>query len=512
MHNKHRVHFIGIGGIGMSALARWYLAQKWAVSGSDVEKGPLGAELQKEGVKLKIGRQMSTNIPPRTGIVIHTQAVTALNPELRAAKRRGIPALSYPKAVAGAVAGKKLIAICGSHGKSTTTALTGLILKKAGLNPSVIVGTKLKEFKGRNFLNGSGEYFVLEADEYGRSFHHYSPTFVICTNVDAEHLDTYKNLTGVKNGFLKFFSRVARGGTLVLNRDDINLSSLAQRIKKQAKANGVRVVWYSQKMKIANRVKKLMRIPGAHNVSNALGALTLARVLRIANRASLQAIGAYRGSWRRFEYRGEFSPASLPATCKPPEATIYDDYGHHPSEIRATLKGFKEKFPGTRVICVFQPHQAKRLKALFNEFRGAFEDADTALIMPIYKVAGREFFPRKSASSPRKSAVIDEDDDRWDSAALVRAMQKKYPGRPIFYLSNPLHLKSALTMLLTSSPDDKCEMANGKRRAISMKSPNLKASAEGGSASGGQSSKLKAIIVMMGAGNIFEYTSGLLQK
>src|SRR3989344_2183033 len=489
---KKRVHFIGIGGIGISALARWYLAQKWAVSGSDVEKGPLTQELQKQGIRLKIGPNRAHNLPPGVALVIHTQAVDAANPELRAAKRKGILTLSYPKALAAATEGKTLIAICGAHGKSTTTALAALTLVRAGLDPTVVVGTKLKEFshrgsgkEGINFRNGKGKYFVIEADEYGRSFHNYSPAFAVCTNVDAEHLDTYKNLAGVKKGFLKFFSRVVPGGTLILNKDDANLASLARRVKKIARANHLRVIWYSLKSPVAKKISRLMKIPGRHNASNALAVRTLAKALGIPDKISLSAIGAYRGSWRRFEYRGKFA-FSLPATHYPlPTTLLYDDYAHHPTEIRATLKGFREKFPKKKIVCVFQPHQAKRLKALFGEFQSAFEDADTVLIMPIYKVAGREASRRRD-DYDREYA---RGDDRWDSAALVRAMQKKSPGRPIFYLSNPAHLKSALTVLLTSDPKAACVLDG---RKLEVKNQNK-----------------SAVIVMMGAGNIIEYTNAL---
>ncbi|MEK7195599.1 MAG: Mur ligase domain-containing protein, partial [Patescibacteria group bacterium] len=211
---KKSVHFIGIGGIGVSSLARWFLAEKWAVSGSDASpsNNNLLKDLGKDGVKVKIGHKKG-HITPKIGLVIYSQAVDkAKNPEAVQARRLGIPLLSYPQTVGLLTQMYKTVAVSGAHGKSTTTALASLVLKEGGLDPTVIIGTKLREFGGKNFRRGSGKYLVLEADEWKASFLNYSPTLAVITNIDKEHLDFYKNFSSVKKTFLKFVSGIKRGG------------------------------------------------------------------------------------------------------------------------------------------------------------------------------------------------------------------------------------------------------------------------------------------------------------
>ena len=222
---------------------------------------------------------------------------------------------------------------------------------------------------------------------------------------------------------------VASGGALILNRDDKNLFSLRAQATRIAKKKRARIVWYSSRgtknAAIARKIKNIIKIPGAHNLSNALAVYELGKALGIPSRKVLAAIGAYRGAWRRMEYRGQFGGARS-------SAPVYDDYAHHPTEIKATLKAFREKYPRKKILCVFQPHQAKRLAALFKEFTTAFADADETLLLPIYKVAGR-----------------DEKPSRFDSATLARAVQKREPRKPFFYLTNPRNLKNAIRTLAT---------------------------------------------------------------
>jgi UDP-N-acetylmuramate--alanine ligase len=443
-----KIHFIGIGGIGMSALARYFLAQKWAVSGSDMVETAITRTLRKEGVRVKIGHKKG-NLPEGVDMVVRSAAVQAGNPELRAARHietRGLSrVLTYPEAVGEITKQYKTIAVAGAHGKSTTTALAALALVKGQLDPTVIIGTNLKEFGGRNFRSGKSDYFVLEADEFGNAFSHYSPALAIITNIDREHLDTYENLANIKKAFLDFINNIADGGTLIVNRDDDNLRSLESRIAAITKKKNIRVAWYSLQSAEARKIKKIIKIPGTHNVSNATAVYKLGKALGIPEKKILSAIGSYRGAWRRMEYRGKFRGA-----------LVYDDYAHHPTEIKATLKAFREKYPAKRILCVFQPHQAKRLAALFKEFTTAFGDADKTLILPIYKVAGR-----------------DERPSRFDSAALARAIQKREPKKLLFFLAEPKHLKKAVLSLAAPLSDH--------------------------------------VIVMMGAGSIVNLTDSLLK-
>ncbi|MEK7212533.1 MAG: UDP-N-acetylmuramate--L-alanine ligase [Patescibacteria group bacterium] len=451
---KPLIHLIGIGGIGVSGLARWFLAHNWAISGSDLASTGITQELIKDGVKVKIGHKKA-NLPPGTRLVIFSQAVRPSNPELREARRRGIFILSYSQMLGRLTRMYKTIAIAGTHGKSTTTGFVSTILTRAGLDPTVIIGTKLRILGNRNFRNGKSDYLILEADEYKGAFWNYSPTLAAITNIDREHLDFYKNLKNVKGAFLKFIKNVRRGGELVLNADDPNLRSLKGQIDNIAKTNLIRVHWISikNKNKYALRVKKHINLPGEHNLSNALAAFTLGKLLGISENKILAGISSYHGAWRRMEYRGTYH---LPHTTY--YLPVYDDYAHHPTEIRATLKAFKEKYPTRKLICVFQPHHTERLKNLFKDFLTAFDDADTTLILPVYKVAGRE---------NEKSAVTSE--------MLVKAIRHREPHKPIFYLANPKNLRNAITTLLSA-----------------------------------KSYKLKAVVVMMGAGDIANYTEFLI--
>ncbi len=449
-----RAYFIGIGGIGMSALVRYFKSQKWAVSGSDSTSSLITRQLSKDGIKVKIG-QKKTHLPRLIDLVVISQAIRANNPDLKEARRRSVRVLAYPEAVGELTEQYKTIAIAGAHGKSTTTALAAIILAKNGIDPTVIVGTNVREFGNRNFRanrNGGAKkdgYLVLEADEFGKAFSHYSATIAVVRNIDREHLDTYGTLGGVKRAFIKFLENIASGGALILNRDDKNLRSLRPAIAAIEKRKGVRVIWHSNRGTTAAKIRRVIQVPGEHNVSNAVAAYKVARVLGIPHRNILAAIKTYKGSWRRMEYRGKFG-----------EALVYDDYAHHPTEIKTTLKAFRDKYPKKRILCIFQPHLSKRLESVFKEFTRAFDDADETLILPIYKVAGRHTAP-----------------GRYDSAALVHAIQKEQPRKSLFYLENPKNLARAIRAL--SDPRGHSPLSN-------------------------------KVIVMMGAGDIFELTDKLV--
>ncbi len=457
-----RVHFIGIGGIGMSGLARYFKNVHWAVSGSDALRSPMTDELKKEGITVKIGHK-AANLPSGGAMVVYNRAIRPDNPELSAAlARKDLVTVPYAKALGRITEEYETIAITGSHGKSTTTALAGLALLRTGLDPTILVGTKLVDLGGKNIRVGRGPYLVLEADDYGAAFLDYSPTVAIVTNIDREHMDFYKTEANVKRAFLKFLARTREGGTLILNADDAPLCSLRARVAGIAKKKDLNVVWFSMRgagAADAAKVKKAMPIPGSHNVSNAMAVLALGRALNIPERKLLAAIGSYNGAWRRMEYKGKFQRT----------VQVFDDYAHHPSEIKATLAAFREKFPHSPLVCVFQPHQAKRLEVLFGEFMAAFDGADVVFILPLYQVLGRdEKLPH-------------------DSEALVRAIEKRTagngtPGKPIFYLRNPKKIRAAILAALRDVP-----LLRDPRFA---KPP---------------------VIIMMGAGDIADLTHTLLQ-
>ena len=452
------VHFIGIGGIGMSALARYFLAHGWRVSGSDAAVGIMTQELIKDGVEVKIGHKKG-NIPATARLVIYNRAIPVDNLELVAAEaavRAGKDVLlPYSKALGRITENYQTIAITGSHGKSTTTALAGLALMRAGLDPTILVGTKMADLGGKNIRLGRGPYLVLEADDFHAAFLDYSPAIAIVTNIDREHMDFYKTFTNAKRAFLKFLSRTRPGGTLILNRDDAPLYSLRAQIAVLAKKRELKVIWFSTRGVGAavRKIKKIIPISGEHNVSNAMAVMALGKTLKIPEKKILGAIGSYKGAWRRMELKG---------TLKNTKIQVFDDYAHHPTEIRATLAAFREKFPHSPLFCIFQPHQAKRLNILFKDFVGAFNVADIVFILPLYKVLGRD---EKFAH---------------DSAALVKVMQKRTPGKLIFYLEHPENIRVAVGTILK----------NMRPQKQLPQSP---------------------VIIMMGAGDISELTGKLLK-
>jgi UDP-N-acetylmuramate--alanine ligase len=447
MQRIYRIHFVGIGGIGVSSLAYWFQSQKWAVSGSDAAPSLITRNLRKDGFKVKIGHKKA-NLGPGIDLVIYSNAIKPDNPEIREAERLKLPVLSYPQAVGELTKDYLTFGVAGAHGKSTTTALLALTLIKAGWDPTVIVGTKLKEFGGRNFRLGRSGYLVLEADEFKGAFWNYFPFGAIITNIDREHLDFYKNLGNVRKSFLRYAGNVAPSGIIVANRDDVKLRALKPALEQVAKRGGVRLKWYSAvRSPIAARIKRNLSISGEHNLSNAMSVYVLARFLGVPERTIFAAFKVYRGAWRRMEFKGMSHLAGA-------KVFVYDDYAHHPTEIKATLQAFREKHPQAKVLCVFQPHQARRLQLLFNGFIHAFGDADKLILLPSYKVAGRD------------SAV-----KKYTSESLARKI------KGAVYLTNPLEVRAAVVETIRSG----------------LKPP------------GGW------VIVMMGAGTIAEYTKHVLK-
>lgn len=357
-----KIHFIGIGGIGVSALAQYYLTKGHQVSGSDLVSSEITEFLEKKGVKIQ------KKIPKDADLIINSPAVQL--------KEKSDKFKSYPEALGELTKKYFTIAISGTHGKSTTCAMIALILVKAGLDPTVIIGTKLKEFGGSNFRMGQGKYLVIEADEWQASFLNYWPKIIVLTNIEREHLDYYRDMNHILRTYREYIGHLSKNGVLVANRDDGNINKILNfqlSIKK-----------FSLKQKETKIIKKILKIPGKHNIYNALTALTVARLLKIPDKISFKALGEYKGAWRRFEVKR--------AKIGNKKFTIVSDYGHHPTEIKATLEAAREKFPKKQIWCIFQPHQYQRTFYLFNEFVDVFSRApiDKLIITDIYDVAGRE--------------------------------------------------------------------------------------------------------------------------
>ncbi|MDD5606257.1 MAG: Mur ligase domain-containing protein [Candidatus Pacebacteria bacterium] len=353
-----KIHFIGIGGIGISALAGYYLKKGAMVSGSDLSFSETTNYLKKQGAKIINGHKIQ-NIKKDLDLVIYSPAVKKENPEYKRAKELKIPLKSYPQALGQLTKKYFTIAVSGTHGKSTTCSMIALLLEKAGFDPTVIVGTKLKEFSNLNFRVGKSKYLVIEADEHFASFLNYSPDIIILTNIEKEHLDYYKNFKNILKTFKKYIKKLPKNGLLIINKD--------------IKIKALNVIKYGQR-----RIK--LKIPGKHNQLNASAALTLARYLRIPDKISLKVLAEYNGCWRRFEQR------------KYKKLIIISDYAHHPTEVRETLKAAREKFKQKNIWCIFQPHQYQRTYYFFNDFIKTFKFnyQDNLIITDVFEVEGRE--------------------------------------------------------------------------------------------------------------------------
>jgi len=412
MKEEKKVHFIGIGGIGVSALAQYYLEKGHKVTGSDLTFSEITDLLRKKGARIKIGRHNSKNIPEDVSSVIYSPAVEKNNPELKKAYKiqntgYEIQIMSYPEALGELTKQYFTISVSGAHGKSTTTSMIALILIEAGLDPTVVVGTKLKEFNNSNFRMGNSKYLVIEADEWNASFLNYWPQIIVLTNIEKEHLDFYKNLDCILKTFKEYVSHLLGDGVVIANRDDKNINKLLA-------SASLKIENYSLEQKEKEVLRKILKVPGEHNISNALAALTVARVLGISDDVSFKALSSYKGAWRRFDISQKRIAGK--------NITLINDYGHHPTEIKATLKAAREKFPNKKIWCVFQPHQYQRTFNLFDDFVFAFRNApiDEIIITDIYSVAGRE------------TAVIKK---KVNSKKLVKTIAK---GNAIYLAKNKI--------------------------------------------------------------------------
>jgi len=365
------VHFIGIGGIGMSALARMMLGRHWQrkVSGSDLQSSAIIEELQKLGATIAIG-QARENIPSETDLVVYTIAIGEDNPELREAKERGIPTLTYPELLGLVSHDYYTIAISGTHGKTTTTGMVAQVLRDCGKEPTVVIGSLLRDQKerGSNFIAGQGKYFIAEACEYKRSFLNLEPTILAITNIDNDHLDYYRDLADIQSAFHELAMKVPEEGFVVASAKDLLLKPVLQGLS-------AKIIDYT---KYVQMPLLRLKLPGLHNQMNAAVALAIADILKIPKTDAVKALESFPGTWRRFEYKGE----------TPEGAHVYDDYGHHPTEIKATLKAARELFPKQKIIAAFQPHLYSRTKILLDDFAKSFSDADEVAVAPIY--AARE--------------------------------------------------------------------------------------------------------------------------
>ncbi len=363
---KH-VHFIGIGGSGVSAIARLALLQGKRVSGSDQAESSITEELKKAGAAIYLGHR-ATNLAPDADLVVYTIAVDDTNPEFAKAQERHLPLFSYPQMLGEISKEMYTIAVSGTHGKTTTTAMIGKLLQDTGLDPTVIVGSPMLHAKS-NLIVGKGKYLVVEACEYRRSFLNLSPRILVITNIDRDHLDYYKDLADIQKAFSEMVAKLDARGTLVCAAEHPRLAPVLTH-------NPGKLVDYEMFAPLTNTLK--LRLPGAHNQWNAQAAAAVGSVLKIPPPVMKQSLRAFRGTKRRLEFKGITAGGIV----------LYDDYGHAPAEVRATLAALRELFPEKRITVVFQPHLYSRTKLLLSEFAESFHDANRSIICDIF--AARE--------------------------------------------------------------------------------------------------------------------------
>ncbi|MBI5651697.1 MAG: UDP-N-acetylmuramate--L-alanine ligase [Chloroflexi bacterium] len=387
-----RIHLVGIGGIGLSAIARVLIARGVLVSGSDQIASPLTDELAQLGAKIFIGHR-AENIGD-VDLVLVTSAAPDDNPEIIAARARGIRVARRNDFFPELTEGKTTIAIAGTHGKTTTTGMIAVILAEAGYDPDAIIGGVIPEFNG-NARAGNGRYFVIEADEYDRAFLGLRPTISVVTNIEFDHPDKFHDLEDVTRAFREFIARAPVYGLVVGCGDaervaqelpnarartlrygfDVENDWSASALRPNAEGGNDFTVWQR-----GERIGDFrLKIPGKHNVLNALAAIAVAHDVGVDLNAVRQTLRHFRGAARRFEVK--------PAVRG---VTLVDDYAHHPTEIRATLSAARERFRGRAIWAVFQPHTYSRTHALLDEFANAFERADHVIITEIFAARERE--------------------------------------------------------------------------------------------------------------------------
>lgn len=408
-----KVHVVGIGGIGISAVAKLLLSQDKFVTGSDLHDSEIISALLDFGAKINIGEHKAANVTKDVNLVIYSDAVPEENLERQAAKKLKIESLSYFEFLGEYSKNKNTIAISGCHGKTSTTALTGLVLENGNLDPTVIVGSKVKKWDG-NLRLGSSEYFVVEADEYRAHMLNLNPQTIILTNLEYDHPDYYRDFNHYIDTFQEFVHKLPSDGLLIYNLDDQSLHERLDKpgckvltfslfnpnadlytkgIKNEHGRQIFRPVYKGQELRDFN-----LQVPGSFNVANALGAILFALESGIEQNLIKDALAQYTGAWRRFEILGKITGLAEGKSG----ALVISDYAHHPTAVAQTIQAAKEFYPDKRLLVVYQPHQIQRTRELFDDFVKVFAQspAEVVILSEIYDVAGREEKdPTKKVSS-----------------------------------------------------------------------------------------------------------------
>ncbi|MDY0361605.1 MAG: UDP-N-acetylmuramate--L-alanine ligase [Desulforegulaceae bacterium] len=388
---SYHIHLVGIGGIGMSSIAEILLAQGYNVSGSDLIENSNTKRLKQLGGNIFIGHEEKN--AKDSDVVVISSAVPDSNPEIIYAREKGIPVIPRAEMLAELMRLKYGVAIAGAHGKTTTTSLVSEILIEGKIDPTIIIGGKLKRL-GTNARYGLGTFLVAEADESDGSFLKMTPSFSIVTNIDREHLDYYESIDNIKKDFLQFINKTPFYGMSIICLDNEYIQDIIPEIKKryityglqkQADFRAKNIVfsnlksYFDVEYKGELKGKINLNLPGEHNVSNALGAIALGCQLDIPFKTIQDALEKISGVQRRIEIKYEYK-----------NLVVIDDYGHHPTEIQTTLKTIRKAYPEKIITVVFQPHRYSRTKSLFEDFTRSFYESDRLAVMPIYPAGEKE--------------------------------------------------------------------------------------------------------------------------
>ncbi len=467
MRRIHTVHFVGIGGSGMSGIAEVMLSLGYAVQGSDLKSGKQTKRLEKQGAKVFIGHA-ADNIRDADAVVV-SSAVDETNPEVAAAREQVMPVVSRAEMLAELMRFRYSIAVAGTHGKTTTTSLVASVLAEAGLDPTFVIGGRLKSADANARL-GQSDYLVAEADESDASFVHLKPMLAIVTNIDADHMSTYDgDIERLRAGFIEFLHNLPFYGLAVVCTDDpgvnevigdIGRSVLTYGLNEEADVRAVNIEFEAGLTRFdvvrgSDRppLEVSLRLPGLHNVRNALAAIAVADELQVSDEAVVRALEGFEGIDRRFQNLGEVETSAG-------KVMLIDDYGHHPTEVQATLAAAKSGWPERRVVLVFQPHRYTRTRDLLDDFAQVLSEADALVVLEVYA----------AGEAPIAGA---------DGRAIARAVRTRGAVEPVFVESLD-ELEAVLKgivadgdIVLTMGAGDIGAYATGLPERLSAK-PNLK--------------------------------------
>lgn len=433
-----KIHLIGVGGIGMSAIARLLLTHGYEVSGSDLGTGEILRQLESLGAKIYRGHR-AENIEGAE-LVVYTSAVSENNPEFRAAVEKEIPVIQRADMLAELMRLKYGIAVAGAHGKTTTTSMIGNVLTTAGLDPTIVVGGRMDNFGGTNARLGKGEFMVVEADESDGSFNRLTPSLAVVTNMDREHMDHYLTMAALKKAFVSFLNRVPFYGLCVVCGDDRHLRPLIAKVQRRKVTYGFQADNHyvlsdyvgtpeGSQFTVTYRGKSepvRLKVSGRHNALNAVAALAIADELSVPRAQTLEGLSTFQGVQRRFQFRGERSGV-----------VFMDDYAHHPREISATLSAARERFPTSRIRVVFQPHRYSRVEDLWDQFSTCFRQCDAVAVTDIY-AAGEAPIPGVQSDNLVESLQKNGHPEARYAASPAQAMaswiEDSRPGDVIFTL------------------------------------------------------------------------------